>query len=116
MQDYNKKSFSYQTKLLSVNKAFVQLEEDKEREGEEDVNDETEETEGGRERERKGDSCTDIYTATKSCGMLQVADPRPASEELVLPARPLHSRPEWFYHLKREKNKEWTVSSSLSQK
>lgn len=35
---------------------------------------------------------------TKSCGMLQVADPRPAPEELVNPARPLHSRPEWFCH------------------
>lgn len=53
-------------------------------------------------------SCTDIYTAAKvakSCGMLQVADPRLAPEELVLPAGSLHSRPEWFYHLKGRKNK-----------
>lgn len=50
----------------------------------------------------------------KSCGMLQVADPRAAAEELVNPARPLHSRPEWFYHLKGE-NKEWTALSSPSQ-
>ncbi len=42
---------------------------------------------------------------TKSCGMLQVADPRPAPEELVLPAGPLHSRPEWFYHLKGRKTR-----------
>lgn len=42
---------------------------------------------------------------SKCCGMLQVADPRPAPEELVLPARPLHSRPEWFYHLKGRKTR-----------
>lgn len=32
--------------------------------------------------------------------MLQVADPRPAPEERLLPATPLHSRPEWFLNLK----------------
>lgn len=64
-------------------------------------------------KERKGFMYRYLHSCkvTKSCGMLQVADPRPAPEELVHPAGPLHSRHEWFYHLKRGgKNKEWIVS------
>lgn len=59
-----------------------------------------------REREREGGRVMYRYLhgckVTNSCGMLQVSDPGPAPEELVLPARPLNSRPAWFYRLKRE--------------
>ena len=94
VQNDKKRSFCYHSKLLSVSKAFVQHEEEKE----------TRERGGDLERKKRRGSCTDIYTAakvTKSCGMLQVADPGPAPEELVLAAGPLHSRPEWFHHLKK---------------
>lgn len=65
-----------------------------------------------RERERQGFMYRYLHgcKVAKSCGMLQVADPRAAAEELVNPARPLHSRPEWFNHLKRENKpraKDW---------
>ena len=56
-------------------------------------------TDREREREKRGDSCTDIYTAARllkvvECCRLQIPD--------QLPAGPLHSGPEWFYRLKKE--------------
>lgn len=98
MQNDEKKSFCYHSKLLSVNKAFVQLEENKETQEREDVK-MKEEKQGFMYRYLHG------CKVTKRCGMLQVADPRPAPEDLVLPARPLHSRPECFYHLKGRKTR-----------
>lgn len=56
---------------------------------------------------------------TKSCGMLQVADPRPAPEECLLPATPLHSRPEWFLNLKggkKTRSGQWLHHWAMSEK
>lgn len=71
----NKKSFRYHSKLLNVNKAFVQLEEDKE----------TEEKEHGqmkqrrKEERREGVHVQIIYTAARllkavECCRLQIPD------------------------------------------
>lgn len=82
---------------------------------EREVNDE--ETEGGRERGAGGFMYRYLHgcKVTKSCGMLQVADPRPAPEESSLPGPCTPDLNGLIIKKKGEKRVEWTVSSSLSQ-
>lgn len=85
-----RKSFCYHSKLLRVNKAFVQLDEDKETQGREEMMKQRRQKEGETERERERDrgSCTDIYTAARllkvvECCRLQIPEQRQRSSSTL---------------------------------